>query len=303
MSNIPTQKYSGKDTVPAQNIDANVKISGMGTIEGDLVCVDFNNSGSTKSLGNLTVRGSFKNSGMFRGHQDLIVHNKLESSGTLTQEGAISVGGKLKSSGIINIHGFSQITGETDFSGVTRLYNNVLARSQFKSSGVTTVGGNLMALRVEIWPDHPTLGLDFMKRWVRSTIHGSVFAEQEIKVRHVHIKQNIIARNVRIGKNALVEGVIYYVDSLQIEENPEIKQTPIQIPLAQFEATRAEWQKMIDKPLQNQTAVNEMINQESNIQQDGTSSASNPKFCPACGHSLEEALKFCPYCGFELQNR
>jgi cytoskeletal protein CcmA (bactofilin family) len=287
---MKSQHFSGTERIIGQTTHDNIHISGSSTIDGNLECNDLNISGHSHGLGNLVVHGKFHNSGLFTNDGHLIVERNFHSSGSSTIKGNLTLQGDLKSTGMFNSHGNTYFQQNIDSSGVSRYYGHVVGENSFKNTGVLTVKGHLIVPQIQCVQDS---AFGFLKSLLRSTIEGSIVAQNYAELRHVNVNGDIIGKTVKIGSNCMVKGNIFYVENLELKDDSEILGKKVQITPQQLEDYIHKFKEV--------TAVAFSSSQSNTTNSQVKEPASQEmKFCPSCGYELKQAKKFCPLCGTNL---
>lgn len=122
----------------------NVKVSGVGTINGDLECITMDTSGSSKIHGNVSAE-EITTSGSCAINGDLEAAF-IKTSGSSTIDGNLSAG-TVKTSGTTKIGGDVK-ADITDISGSVTVGGNIHSENVI-ISGFMSVGGDCEAERVE----------------------------------------------------------------------------------------------------------------------------------------------------------
>jgi len=247
-------KISGSGSASG-GIYSDVKISGSGTINGDLDCLYFTTSGSSRVAGNIKSK-DFKVSGSSKIEGDVAFDNMQISGGSnisgnlnggdIKVSGSTKIGGNvninaIKISGSINIEG--ALKGETvDISGFISIKEDCEAES-FISKGGFQIGGLLNAGNVdisiggnckvkEIGGEKITVKLHPARSLINSIINifftsfGKLTSEV-IEGDNIYLEgtQAKIVRgnNITIGQDCEIE-LVEYRGELKIEGNPVIRE-------------------------------------------------------------------------------
>ena len=168
-------------------------------------------------------------------------------------------------------------------SGSTQIWGNFTSLASIKSHGISHVKGNVAAKHFNSWPFSITLKIDFLKNLARTKIDGSLHIEENLEIRHIHVKGGVLARRVKLGKNTRIDGNVYYVDSLEMEDDPELATKPEKISLDMFQTMIAASFPIV------------MTEQKT------PDAEAMPAFCPQCGNQLTGQERFCSICGFKLK--
>lgn len=220
-----------------------MKISGSGTLSEGRINDELNASGSVKLKGNFECEG-FHSSGSLRGEGNLIVHGDIESSGSFRLIGSLYGDNNYRSSGSTSIEGEIIIKGEVENSGSLRVGNNLKAIQGIRISGSTHVKGGLMSKSLIKITGSCTIhgdinGFDISlgrkglsKRSIYkhpNKVFGSIYGRDNINLINCLVEKDVKGRKVYIGPKTEVLGTVYYVDTIQVDDNAVLKNKPVQI--------------------------------------------------------------------------
>ncbi len=247
-------RISGAMTAEEINTTADIRVSGSLKVAGDVVCSNYVVSGSAKVSGNLTVNGDISVSGSTK------VGGSVQSTGIVKISGGARIAGDLKTSGSrIRVSGGLNIGGEISCPGVIKVsggltaarvvadeikvsgklnVSEIIARDVVIYSGKSTIGSiEGMDVRIE-----PSSGIDseiggLIGELLKALI-GKNAIERHVKPRGVTIEDDIIAENIYlegvivmgdvygkrvvIGPGTVVDGTVYYMESIDIDETSDI---------------------------------------------------------------------------------
>ncbi|MHA2000627.1 MAG: hypothetical protein ACTSVU_00880 [Promethearchaeota archaeon] len=272
MSNVA--KFSGVDTIRDRKISQDVKISGLGKIPESLECLNFKVSGSAKADNNLLVHGDLSDSGRLKIKGSVEVDENTKISGVMNVFGNSLVHGNLKSSGIFKCKGQVRVYGSVKLTGVAKIFGNLEIGEKFENTGSFRINGNLSAHNV--YTDIKFPDKLIFRNITQSKVHGSLKSDGYVELYNVHINGNVYGKNVKIGKNVVVDGTVYYSDELILEDDP-ILQNPA-----------------------NKHSIEPISTLDDKFEFEVPAKVKTPRFCPKCGGKTEENAPFCAFCGFKF---
>lgn len=228
-------KISGFGRIQGGRIDEDIIISGSSHINGDLECNAIRMSGSLLIAGALITHGDVKSSGKFRIDGGLNGEKDINFSGSATVGDGITVQGTLKTSGSFRVN------------------NDVIASLGFISTGSSTIKGDLISDKVinldgsaRIYGDIKAedVLIDTKYQWSLQKIfsakkhpyriRGSIYAKNKVEISRVLVNKDIKGRNVKIGERSDIEGIVYYVDNLDVHKRAFLRNKPIKIKLEEL---------------------------------------------------------------------
>lgn len=307
-----TLKISGSSTLTGGRIDKFIRISGSARIENTVECNGIHVSGSLKSHGDMVIHGDVKSSGSFSSNGEVIVDGNVKFSasakigknliagGSVKCSGSFNCGGFLKTGQDINISGSSNITDYIESSGFLKCSGSLKCGDHVKAdegihvsgsayvggdlkssshiilSGMFEIGGNIEGNDISLNIASGLLAKKFFHK-KKSSVGGSVSGNR-VEVDNTIVNGDISGYDVIIYPRSVINGQIYYVNDIQIDEKAKISIQPIQIP-------ESELKNRINLP-----------NVEGNGQK-------NHLICPGCGDEIDKNSdsdsNFCPKCGYQ----
>lgn len=260
--------FSGMETVTQDVLHQRVKVSGLCKIPHSLECDGLKVSGSVEAGENLLVNGEFHNSGLFRCHGNLLVKESAKCSGSATIDGEFKVGKDFHASGHVACHDSLEILGDFKSSGAFTVYKNLTVQGLLESSGMFTIDGDLQAYDIKIrsWKGINIGPLSFGN----SRVDGNLTAMNAVELKNIHIKGDIYADHITISKDCQINGIIYVVNDLIVQD----KRAP---PYNVIKITKEELMAHL-----------------------GQKGYDVPNYCAQCGQKLSADAKFCPSCGLNI---
>lgn len=247
-------RISGAMTAEEINTTADIRVSGSLKVAGDVVCSKYVVSGSAKVNGNLTVNGDISVSGSTK------IGGSVQTTGAIKISGGAKIAGDLKTSGSkIRVSGGLNVGGEISCPGVVKVsgglaaariiadeikvsgklnVSEVIAREVVIYSGKSTIGSiESMDVRIEPSSEIDTeigglvgellkalIGKNAIERHVKPrgvTIEEDVIAEK-IYLEGVIVMGDVYGKRVTIGPGTVVDGTVYYTESIDIDETSDI---------------------------------------------------------------------------------
>ncbi len=247
-------RISGAMTAEEINTTADIRVSGSLKVAGDVVCSNYVVSGSAKVNGNLTVNGDISVSGSTK------IGGSVQATGAVKISGGAKIAGDLKTSGSrIRVSGGLNVGGEISCPGIIKIsggltaariiadeikvsgklnVSEIIAREVVIYSGKSTIG-SIEGIDVRIEPSSEVdteigglvgellkalIGKNALERHVRPrgvTIEDDIIAE-EIYLEGVIVMGYVYGKKVVIGPGTVVDGTIYYTESLEVDETADI---------------------------------------------------------------------------------
>jgi len=275
-----TMKFSGAARLPGGVVPRFVRVSGACKIKDDIEVNGIHCSGLLRSAGSIISHGDIHVSGAFRAKRDVSAEGKVNVSGMARVKGEFSSTGAITVSGAMRALG--SITGKEGIkvSGRARTDGNLHSDRNVEVKGSVIVSGNVVADNIKF-----TAANDFRRflrgLW-RSKVEGDVLGKGEVLVDNIHVYGNLRGRVVKIGFNSRIDGYVYYVDDLIIDNDVVLKNQPIKVSAHDLGISS-----------QPHIPIREKV-----------PTAGEPlklKFCPKCGQDVGESKKFCAACGSKLQ--
>ena len=290
---ISTFKVSGSQRVTA---DA-VKISGSASIPGGVVPKAIKVAGSCRisddiECNGLRCAGSLHSDGAILSHGNVSVSGSFHGDGTLTAEGDVDVSGSCKIGGDINVTGVVTVSGSMKSEGNIfgkggiRVYGSgksdgdMFSENEIEVKGSVRVDGDVRGNKVKF--KAPVVFKRLLRRRARSQVDGDISGQELVDIENIHVDGNVRGRVVKIGRNSKIEGIVEYVDDLQLADDVVMENQPVKINAAALGA-----------PLQGPP--------KTTIVSKTPDAPVLPSFCPKCGQEVDNGLKFCPACGAGLE--
>ena len=218
ISAMGSAKISGGKT------NKSIRISGSGTINGDLVCAGLTTSGSLKGSGNLIVHGDISSSGSLNIAGFITGNESADFSGTTQIGNLTKIQGSLIASGSFKAGHFVRGEQGIDFSGSSEINGNLSSEKDVKINGSTYIEGNVVGENVAFGsPDK------IKKQHYR--IRGSIHAKNIIDIVRTHVNGDIKGKDITLGRGTEILGNVYYVNNITIDKKAKIANEPIQINL------------------------------------------------------------------------
>ncbi len=196
-----------------------VKIDGVGTVEGDIVCIDFDCDGMTKIRGALAAK-TMDADGMFRVEGDLsaeksVIHGYMKVKGSLKGD-SFSINGQLRVGGNCEIESF-RAEGAFEVSGLLNVGTmDVLLHGRGKAG---EIGGE--TIRVKRKSSGP---LNKLLSWIMprfaTELHVESIEGDEIDLEYTHAEV-VRGNRVRIGRGCSI-GLVEYRTELQAHPGAKI---------------------------------------------------------------------------------
>ena len=218
ISAMGSAKISGGET------NKSIRISGDGTINGDLVCDGLTSSGSLKGSGNLTVHGDVSSSGSFNIAGFLSGDESADFSGSTQIGNLIKIQGSLIVAGSFKAGHFVRGEQEVKLSGSSEINGNLSSEKSISIEGSTHIEGNVVAEDVLIGSQNK-----IKKQHYR--IHGSILAKNNVNIVRTHVDGDIKGKDITLGRGTEVLGTVYYVENIEIDKKTKLANESIQISL------------------------------------------------------------------------
>ncbi|MFX1568895.1 MAG: hypothetical protein ACFFCV_11085 [Promethearchaeota archaeon] len=218
ISAVGSAKISGGKT------NKSIRISGSGTINGDLICSGLTSSGSLKGSGNLTVHGDISSSGSLNIAGFLTGDESADLSGTTQIGNLTKVQGSLIAAGSFKAGHFVRGEEGVNFSGSSEINGNLSSEKDVKINGSTYIEGNVVGENVLFGsPDK------IKKQHYR--IHGSIHAKNIIDIVRTHVDGDIKGKDITLRRGTEILGNVYFVENIEIDKKAKLANEPIKINL------------------------------------------------------------------------
>ena len=219
---------AGSTRISGGEVRKDIRIAGSGKIDDDVECNNLKSAGSLKSFGNIIAHGDVGCSGSFKCSGFLHVDNDAKFTGSAKVEDYVIVQGRISAAGSFSSGSYTQAERGAKFSGSANIDGNLLSKGLVEIAGRIQVEGDLIGEEVLINKGKHTYG----HRWRRfkpSIITGNIFATGEVYLGNTHAEGDVKGLNVEIGPYSRVDGVIYYVDNIEISRSAKLEREPIRI--------------------------------------------------------------------------
>ncbi|MFX1498904.1 MAG: hypothetical protein ACFFBH_15370 [Promethearchaeota archaeon] len=219
-------RISGSGTLSEGRINDELNASGSVKLKGNFECEGFHSSGSLRGEGNLIVHGEMDTSGSFRLMGALYGDSNYRSSGTTSIEGEIIVKGELENSGSLRVGNNLEAVQGIRISGSTHVKGGLKSKSLIKITGSSTIHGDVNGFDVSLGRK----GLTKRSMYKHpNKVYGSVYGRDKINLINSLVEKDVKGRNVYIGPKTEVLGTVYYVDSIEVDDNAVLNNEPVQI--------------------------------------------------------------------------
>ena len=219
---------AGSSRIAGGAVLKDIRIAGSGKIGDDVECNNLKSAGSLKSYGNILAHGDIGCAGSFKCEGSVHGNKDAKFSGSAKIQGEVFVQGRLTAAGSYSSDGQTQAERGIKFSGSAKIYGNLLSQGLVDIAGRTVVDGNLVGEDVLINKHRYTQGYR-MKKLKSSVIHNSVFGTGEVYLGNTRVEGDVKGLNVTIGPYSKVEGTIYYVEHIEVDNRAKIENEPVQI--------------------------------------------------------------------------
>ncbi|MFX1365864.1 MAG: hypothetical protein ACFFCE_17275 [Promethearchaeota archaeon] len=216
---------SGSAKISGGKINKSLRISGSGTINGDLECNGLTSNGMIKGSGNLTVHGDISSSGSLNIAGFLVGDGEADFSGSTEIGNVINIQGSLIVSGNFKAGHFVRGDQGINFSGSSEINGNLASEKKISIDGTTSIGGNIIAENIFFGISREKIKKQHYK------IQGSILAKKNVDIIKTRVEGDIKGKDVAIGQGSEILGNIYYVNSIQIDKKAKLANEPTQIDL------------------------------------------------------------------------
>ncbi|MFX0001444.1 MAG: hypothetical protein ACFE9Q_15580 [Candidatus Hodarchaeota archaeon] len=216
ISTMGSAKISGGKT------NKSIRISGSGTINGDLVCNGLTSSGSLKGSGNLTVHGDVSSSGSFIIAGFLSGDEGADFSGSTQIGNLIKIQRSLIAAGSFKAGHFVRGEQGITLSGSSEINGNLSSEKDINIKGSTHIEGNVVAENV-------VFGSQEKIKKQHYRVHGSIHAKNNIDIVRTHVDGDIKGKDIILRRGTEILGNAYYVENIEIDKKVKLAYDPIQI--------------------------------------------------------------------------
>ena len=223
-------QFDGLAKIPAGKILQDIKISGLGKIDGDFECDSLSAEGLLRAKGDLVINGDFKCEGAFtckgklKCEQDVHIEGATKISKSINVDGSIHIEGAFKCKDQVRA-----IAGAS-FAGTTTVKGDLLSHGTIKILGRGKISGNIVGENVIIKKSYD-VKTPFSKR---SLIMGDIAVKEKVSVDNIKVLGEIQGRIVNIGDNSEIQGNVFYVDEINISPEALLIHEPVKISVEQL---------------------------------------------------------------------
>jgi cytoskeletal protein CcmA (bactofilin family) len=200
-----------------------IRISGSGTINGDLECNGLTSSGNLTGSGNFTSHGEVSSSGSFNIAGFLYGDEGADFSGSTQIGNLVNIQGSLVASGSFKVGHFVRGEQGIEFSGSSEINGNLSSGKRISINGSTNIAGNVVGEDVLFGTE------DIKKQHFR--VHGSILAKNIVNINRTNVDGDIKGKNIIIGRGSTIGGNIYYVENIEVDKKTKLANDPTQIEL------------------------------------------------------------------------
>lgn len=185
-------------------------------------------AGSLKSNGNITAHGdistagSFKCVGFLHGDQDA----KFAGSAKIGLETILK--GRIVTAGSFATGGILQAESGAKFSGSARIEGNLLSQGIVEVAGRILVEGDVVGDDIHINKGKDFLSLRF-RSLKKSIVEGHVLGTGEVYLANTTVEGDVKGLKVEIGPYTKVEGIVFYVDYIDVDKRADLANEPVKI--------------------------------------------------------------------------
>jgi cytoskeletal protein CcmA (bactofilin family) len=213
----------GSAKITGGKTNKSLRISGAGTINGDLVCNGLTSSGSLKGSGNLTVHGDISSSGSFNIAGSLSGDESADFSGSTQIGNLVKIQGSLIAAGSFKAGHFVRGEQEVNLSGSSEINGNLSSEKNVNINGSTHIEGNIVGENVLLGSSQDKI----KKQHYR--IHGSILAKDNVNIVRTHVDGDIKGKDITLGRGTEILGTVYYVENIEIDKKAKLANEPTQI--------------------------------------------------------------------------
>ncbi len=219
---------AGSTRITGGEVPKDIRIAGSGKIDSDVICNQFKTAGSLKSFGNITARGDVRASGSFKCEGFLQTDKDAKFSGSAKIDKETIVQGRLTAAGSFKCNENVQAVVGIKFAGSSNIAGNLLSQGTVEIEGKTQIAGNLVGEDVSINKGKDSFFLR-RKRLSRSEIGKDVFATGDLYIANTNVGGDVKGLNVEIGPFTKVNGTVFYVERIDIDNRAELANEPVKI--------------------------------------------------------------------------
>ncbi|MFX0034304.1 MAG: hypothetical protein ACFE9I_01525 [Candidatus Hermodarchaeota archaeon] len=216
---------TGYAEISGGKTEKSMRISGSGSINGDLECNGLTSSGKVKGSGNFTSHADISSSGSFNIAGFLYGNADADFSGSTEIGNLVNIQGSLIVSGSFKVGHFVRGEEGIRLSGSSNINGNLSSEKDIKVDGSTYIEGNVVGENVLFGFTEKT------KKKQHYKVHGSIHAKSTVNVVKIHVDGDIKGKDITIGRGSEILGNIYYVDNIDIGKKVKLTSEPKKIKL------------------------------------------------------------------------
>jgi cytoskeletal protein CcmA (bactofilin family) len=228
-------KISGSGRIQGGKIDEDLIVTGSAHIRDNIECNDVRISGSLHGIGALISHGGVKSSGKFHIDGELHGDNDINFSGSTTVGNGIIAQGILRSSGSFRVN--NKVIASLGFisTGSSIIKGDLVSDKTISFDGSARIFGDIKADDVLIDTKYQwSLKKIFSVKKHPYRIRGSIHAKNKVEISRAIVNKDIKGRDVKIGERSDIEGIVYYVDNLDVHKKAILRNKPIKIKLEEL---------------------------------------------------------------------
>jgi len=219
---------AGSSRIAGGAVLKDIRIAGSGKIGDDVECKNLKSAGSLRALGSITAHGDVGCAGSFKCEGFLQADKDAKFSGSAKIEGEVIVHGRLTAAGSYSSGGQTQAERGAKFSGSAKVHGNLLSQGLIDAAGRVVVEGDLVGEDILINKYRYTQGHKGRKIKL-SVVQNNVFGTGEVYLGSTRVEGDVKGLKVVIGPYSKIEGTIYYVDTIEVNNRAKIENEPVQI--------------------------------------------------------------------------
>jgi len=219
---------AGSTRISGGEVLKDIRIAGSGKIDSDVICNQLKVAGSLKSSGNITARGDVRASGSFKSAGFLRTDKDAKFSGSAKIDEETIVQGRLTVAGSFKCDENVQAVVGVKFAGSSNIAGSLLSQGTVEIEGKTQIAENLVGGDVSINKSKESLFLR-RKKLSKSEIGKDVFATGDLYIANTEVNGDVKGLSVELGPYTKVNGIVYYVERLDIDRKVELANEPIKI--------------------------------------------------------------------------
>ena len=231
-------KISGSGSIPAGEYNA-IKISGSGTIQGNIKCSEMHVSGSANAGGTVECTGEIHVSGACDFDKDIITQS-LHVSGAINCDGSLTATDRVYLSGGVNIdgamkcgtldaHGGLNVDEDIEAENVS-VHGNLVCGGLLNAESIEieirdgcligSIGGSKIVIRHKKRKFFKNLSISFNNKQVRG-----IEVQQSIEGDEIYIESvtcpRVSGRTVKVGEGCKID-LLQYSEKYEIHEKAKV---------------------------------------------------------------------------------